>query len=122
MSASPKCPGVPCEKFKRLRQRQRQARYEARLRAGESAAELSLTMTSKPAKVIAIEERRDRESRKRVDAVLAEFNGNVDAMAEEILYWRSRMRLIAEVVAKVQAEEPFAILGAGPVPHLTSWP
>ena len=38
---------------------------------------------------IKITERIDRDCRVRIDAVLAEFNGNVDAMAEEILYWRS---------------------------------
>ena len=59
-------------------------------------------------------EQREQDDRARIDAVIAEFNGNVDAMAEELLYWRSRMKQIAEVVAKVQAEEPFAILGAGP--------
>jgi hypothetical protein len=46
--------------------------------------------------------------------------GDVDAraalirMAEEILYWRRRIRWIAAVVDKVQSEEPFAILPAGP--------
>jgi hypothetical protein len=61
-----------------------------------------------------ITERIDRDCRARIDAVLAEFNGDVDRMAEEILYWRSRMKQIAKVVAKVQAEEPFAIIPAGP--------
>jgi hypothetical protein len=36
-------------------------------------------------------------------------------MAEELLYWRSRMKRIAEVVDKVLSEEPFAILGAAEV-------
>ena len=71
-------------------------------------------MVSKSAKVAGIEERLDQEDRARIDAVLVEFNGNIDAMAQELLYWRSRMKQIAKVVAKVQNEDPFAILGAGP--------
>jgi hypothetical protein len=64
---------------------------------------------------------RDRlEERARIDAVIADFGGGTDApaalrrMAEEVAYWRIRMQLISDVVAKVRSEEPFAVLGAGP--------
>jgi hypothetical protein len=76
-------------------------------------------MPSKPIKVAALRERADRDCRAQIDAVIAEFGGEADAsaaltrMAEEILYWRSRMQLLSDVVAKVRTEEPFAIIGAG---------
>jgi hypothetical protein len=50
--------------------------------------------------------------------ILAEFGGTVDAavaltrMAEEILYWRSRMKQIADVVAKVHGRG--AVLARAP--------
>ena len=76
-------------------------------------------MPSKTAEVVALTTKR-MDHKGRIDAVIAEFGGDVDAataltrMAEEILYWRKRMELISEVVGKVQSEEPFAIIGAGP--------
>jgi hypothetical protein len=76
-------------------------------------------MSSKAIDLTALRERREQESQARFDAVIAEFGGKTDApaaltrMAEELLYWRRRMQLIAEVIAKVQAEEPFVIMGAG---------
>ena len=66
----------------------------------------------------ALTAQREQKRQARIDAVITEFGGETDApaaltrMAEELLYWRRRIRLIAEVVAKVQAEEPFAIIGA----------
>ena len=77
-------------------------------------------MPSKALDVAALREQRKQECQARIDAVIAEFGGETDApaaltrMAEELLYWRRRMQLIADVVAKVQAEEPFGIIGAGP--------
>jgi hypothetical protein len=65
------------------------------------------------------QQQREQEARAQVEGLIAEFNGESDAagaltrMGEEILYWRHRMGLIADVVAKIQHEEPFAILGAG---------
>ena len=53
-----------------------------------------------------VQQRMDQESQAQIDAVIAEFDGATDAsaalakMAEEILYWRSRMQQLAEVVAK----------------------
>ena len=61
-----------------------------------------------------LKQRRDEENQALVDEVIAEFGGNANAMAQEILYWRSRMRQLTEVVGKIQSEEPFAIVGAGP--------
>jgi hypothetical protein len=66
----------------------------------------------------AMNDRRVRDQA-RIDAIVAEFDGGTDApaalrrMAEELIYWRTRMRQISDVVAKVQAKEPFAVIGAG---------
>jgi hypothetical protein len=66
------------------------------------------------------QQQREQQCQARIDAVIAEFDGESDAsaaltrMAEELLYWRHRMGLIAEVVSRVRSEEPFAIIGAGP--------
>ena len=62
-----------------------------------------------------LKQRRDEENQALVDEVIAEFGGNADAMAQEILYWRSRMRQLVDVVGKIESEEPFAIIGAGPL-------
>jgi hypothetical protein len=65
-------------------------------------------------------ERRDQENQAQVDDAIAEFGGDTDAagaltrMAEEILYWRRRIKWISAVVRKVETEEPFAIINAGP--------
>jgi hypothetical protein len=67
-----------------------------------------------------LRERRDQDDQMKIEATIAEFGGEADAraalirMAEEILYWRRRIRWIEAVVAKVRSEEPFAILSAGP--------
>jgi hypothetical protein len=79
-------------------------------------------MPTKAFAAAAIEARaqRDQENQARVDEVIAEFGGDIDAagaltrMAEEILYWRRRIKWIEGVVAKVRREEPFAIINAGP--------
>ena len=75
-----------------------------------------------------VRQRMDQESQAQIDAVIAEFDGATDApaalakMAEEILYWRSRMQQLAEVVAKIQSEEPFAIIGAATRRGWSSFP
>ena len=75
-----------------------------------------------------VRQRIDQESRALVDAVITEFNGVTDApaalvkMAKEILYWRSRMQQLAEVVTKIQSEEPFAIIGAATRRGWSSFP
>ncbi len=80
-------------------------------------------MTNRAELMRDVRARRDLDNQAQVDAIIAEFNGDADAaaalarLAEEILYWRIRMRLIADVVAKVRSEEPFAVLGAGPHWH-----
>lgn len=59
-------------------------------------------------------ERSQRLERARIDVVVAEFGGDVDAMAREILSWRRHVRQLEEVVAKVRTGEPFVVMGAEP--------
>jgi hypothetical protein len=56
---------------------------------------------------------REQEDQAQVEATIAEFGGDVVRMAEEILYWRGRIKRIAEVVAKAQAKEPCFVLPPG---------
>ena len=56
----------------------------------------------------------EQQDRAQVDVVIAEFDGDAARMAEEILYWRRRMRRLLEVANKIESREPFAILRVGP--------
>jgi hypothetical protein len=72
----------------------------------------------------------EEEARARVEGVIAEFGGATDAsttlvrMAEELLYCRGVMQILIEVTDNIQAEKPFAVMGAGPLwepPEVRRW-
>lgn len=78
----------------------------------------------------ACQQRLGQEQRARVDQVIEEFGGAADAagtmlrLGEELLYCRWVMQDIVAFMDKIQSEEPFAIIGAGPLwkpPDIRRW-
>jgi hypothetical protein len=59
-------------------------------------------------------EDREREDDARRNAVIAEFDGNVQALANEVIYLRRAIYEAAEALRWAQTRAPFAILGPGP--------
>jgi hypothetical protein len=59
-------------------------------------------------------EQREQQDRAQVAEVVAEFGGDTARMAEEILYWRRRVKRLAETVGRIERQEPFALLAVGP--------
>jgi hypothetical protein len=57
---------------------------------------------------------REQEEQARRDQVIAEFNGDPQAMATEILYYRRSVAQTADAIAWMQAGAPFVSLGPGP--------
>jgi hypothetical protein len=57
---------------------------------------------------------REQEEQARRDRVIAEFNGDLQAMATEILYYRFSLAQVADALAWMQAGAPFISMGPGP--------
>ena len=71
-------------------------------------------MASKAFRLAELQERRERSRRAEIDAVLAEFGGNTDAMAEALLHCRQWLRRLVDAGEMIQQGKPFIVMGAGP--------
>ena len=58
----------------------------------------------------------EEEERRRRAAVVAEFGGDTDAMAGEILRCREALNKLADAAALARAGEPFGLIYPGPTP------
>jgi hypothetical protein len=57
---------------------------------------------------------RDRVQQRHREAVIAEFDGNIDTMADEILLYRRSLMQLATALDCAQAGTPFAVIPPGP--------
>jgi hypothetical protein len=57
---------------------------------------------------------REKEEQERRDRVIAEFNGDPQAMAAEILRYRRDLAQMAEAIDWMKQGAPFAMIGPGP--------
>ena len=59
-------------------------------------------------------EARDREEARRRDQVIAEFDGDLRALADEILRLRHGMTQLADAIEWMKKGAPFAMIAPGP--------
>jgi hypothetical protein len=78
-------------------------------------------------RIAEIKQEREHEEQERRDAVIAEFGGDLQALADEILRYRHSLALVARTIDWMQRGAPFGIVNPGPywkpkpVPILDDW-
>jgi hypothetical protein len=60
------------------------------------------------------QQQQKQEQQERLDHVVAEFNGDLHAMAKEILRYRHAVKQMADAIGWMQTGAPFANIGPGP--------
>jgi hypothetical protein len=63
---------------------------------------------------------REQEEQQRRDQVVAEFGGDLNAMADEILRYRHGLAQVAEAIGWMKSGAPFAMIPPGPAMKKTA--